>query len=49
MKEIDAGHSPQIERGVVFNKMLSDFAKNVFEKKYILNNVNTKQHESQLW
>ncbi|AUN98312.1 alpha/beta hydrolase [Bacteriovorax stolpii] len=49
IKEIDAGHSPQIERGVVFNKMLSDFAKNVFEKKYILNNVNTKQHESQLW
>lgn len=49
IKEIESGHSPQVERGVLFNEILLDFANKVFDKKYNLNNIVPKQHESQLW
>ena len=49
IKEIESGHSPQIEKGVLFNETLLEFATNVFDKKYNLNNIIPKQHESQLW
>lgn len=49
IKEIEAGHSPHVEMSVVFNQELSNFANDVFKKKYILNNISPKQHESQLW
>lgn len=49
IKEIHAGHSPQIEVSAEFDEALLGFANQVFEKKYVLNNIDLKQTESRLW
>ncbi len=49
IEEIEAGHSPQIEKAAMFNEVVANFANKVFEKKYLLNNVKINQYESHSW